>query len=133
MQPLLSSDTSAGSGSGWSQLAAALRETIPVAEVDRIWAFRVVRRDGQDFGTAILSRVDGVRRRISTARVILTVKGKKRGQFTWSHEEVGSGPIEALDELLALVPRRSDEEEPPASVDPSAWFPPESDDAPAAG
>jgi hypothetical protein len=133
MPPLLSSDTSASSGSGWSQLAAALRETIPVAEVDRIWAFRVVRRDGQDFGTAILSRVDGVRRRISTARFILTVKGKKRGQFTWSHEEVGSGPIEALDELLALVPRRSDEEEPPASVDPSAWFPPESDDAPAAG
>lgn len=133
MPPLLSSDTSAGSGSGWSQLASALRETIPVAEVDRIWAFRVVRREGQDFGTAILSRVDGVRRRISTARFTLTVKGKKRGQFTWSHEEVGSGPIEALDELLALVPRRSDEEEPPASVDPSAWFPPERDDPPAAG
>lgn len=133
MPPLLNSDTSAGSGSGWSQLAAALRQTIPVSEVDRIWAFRVVRRDGQDFGTAILSRVDGVRRRISTARFVLTVKGKKRGQFTCSHQEVGSGPIEALDELLALVPRRSDEEEPPASVDPAVWFPPESDDPPAAG
>lgn len=133
MPPLLSSDTSAGSGSGWSRLATALREAISVAEVDRIWAFRVVRREGQDFGTAILSRVDGVRRRISTARFILTVKGKKRGQFTWSHEEVGSGPIEALDELLALVPRRSDEEEPPAPVDPAEWFPPESDEPSAAG
>lgn len=133
MPPLLSSDTSAGSGSGWSQLAAALREAIPVGEVDRIWAFRVVRREGQDFGTAILSRVDGVRRRISTARFILTVKGKKRGQFTWWHDEVGSGPLEALDELLALVPRRSDEEEPPAPVDPAAWFPPQSDDTPDAG
>jgi len=71
--------------------------------------------------------------RISTARFILTVKGKKRGQFTWSHEEVGSGPLEALDELLALVPRRSEEEEPPAPVDPAAWFPTESDDPPAAG
>ena len=133
MPPLVSHETGAGNGSGWNRLAAALRDTVPVAEVDRIWAFRVVRRDGQDFGTAILSRVDGVRRRISTARFILTVKGKKRGQFTWSHEEVGSGPLEALDELLALVPRRSDEEEPPAPVDPAAWFPPESDDTPAAG
>ena len=133
MPSLVSPDTSAGSGSGWSQLAAALRETIPVAEVDRIWAFRVVRREGQDFGTAILSRVDGVRRRISTARFTLTVKGKKRGQFTWSHDEVGSGPIEALDELLALVPRRSEEEEPPAPVDPAAWFPPEDHVPPAAG
>jgi len=133
MPPILTPGTSAGSGSGWSQLAAALRETIPATEVDRIWAFRVVRREGQDFGTAIVSRVEGVRRRISTARFTLTVKGKKRGQFTWSHEEVGSGPIEALDELLALVPRRSDEEEPPAPVDPAAWFPPETDVAPAAG
>ena len=116
MPPVLTPDATAGSGSGWSQLAAALRGAIAVPEVDRIWAFRVVRREGQDFGTAILSRVDGVRRRISTARFILTVKGKKRGQFTWSHEEVGSGPIEALDELLALVPRRADEEEPPALV-----------------
>jgi hypothetical protein len=133
MPPLLSPDTSAGSGSGWARLAAALRETLAVEDVDRIWAFRVVRREGQDFGTAILSRVDGVRRRISTARFILTVKGKKRGQFTWSHEEVGSGPIEALDQLLALVPRRSDEDEPPAPVDPAAWFPSGTDVPPPAG
>ncbi len=124
-----------GIGPGWENLALALREALPVTEVDRMWAFLVVRRDGQDFGTAILSRVDGVRRRIYTARFILTVKGKKRGQFTWSLDEVGSGPLEALDELLALVPRRSDEEEPPAPVEVAAWFPPEgeSDAEPAAG
>ena len=109
---------------GWAQTAAALRAEFPVEEIDRIWAFQVVRREGQDFGTAIVSRVHGDRRRIYTARFILTVKGKKRGQFAWFLEEVGSGPLEALDELLALVPRRSDEEEPPTPVDPAAWFPP---------
>jgi hypothetical protein len=114
----------AGAGGGWERMAAELRTALPVEEVDRIWAFRVVRRDGQDFGTAILSRVHGDRRRIYTARFILTVKGKKRGQFAWFLEEVGSGPLEALDELLTLVPRRSDEEEPPAPVDPGQWFPP---------
>jgi hypothetical protein len=123
------------SSAGWDQLALALREAVPVPEVDRIWAFPVVRREGQEFGTAILSRVDGERRRIYTARFVLQVKGKKRGQFTWFLDEVGSGPLEALDELLALVPRRSDEEEPPAPVDVASWFPPggEHDAAPSAG
>lgn len=113
-----------GSGPGWDRLALAVRQALPASEVDRIWTFPVVRRDGQDFGTAILSRVDGVRRRIYTARFVLTVKGKKRGQFTWMLDEVGSGPLEALDELLALVPRRSDEQEPPAQAEVAAWFPP---------
>ena len=128
---MLSAD--AGAGPGWAQMAAALRAELPVEEIDRIWAFRVVRREGQDFGTAILSRVHGDRRRIYTARFVLTVKGKKRGQFAWFLEEVGSGPLEALDELLALVPRRSDEEEPPSPVEPAQWFPPAPEpDAPTA-
>lgn len=114
-----------GLGPAWERLAAVVREQIPPAEIDRVWVFRVLRREGQDFGTAIVSRVDGGRRRIYTARFVLTVKGKQRGQFEAQVEEVGSGPLEALDELLALVPRRSDEEEPPAPVDPAAWFPPE--------
>jgi hypothetical protein len=124
-----------GAGPGWDKLAEALREAMPVAEVDRVWAFRVVRKEGQDFGTAILSRVDGARRRIYTAGFVLQVKGKKRGQFTWFLDEVGSGPLAALDELLALVPRRSDEEEPPAPVDVPSWFPPhvEENAGPAAG
>ena len=114
-----------GLGPGWDRLASELRSAIRVEQLDRIWAFQVVRREGRDFGTAILSRVEGDRRRIYTASFILTVKGKKRGQFEWSLEEVGSGPLEALEELLALVPKRSDEEEPPAAVELSAWFPPE--------
>jgi hypothetical protein len=114
-----------GTGPGWERLASALRDALPIEELDRIWAFHVVRREGQDFGTAILSRVQGDRRRIYTARFILTVKGKKRGAFEWFLEEVGSGPLEALDELLALVPKRSDEEEPPAPVESELWFPAE--------
>ncbi|HEV8358173.1 MAG TPA: hypothetical protein VGQ17_15585 [Gemmatimonadales bacterium] len=112
-----------GAGPAWERLAEALRTAIPVGEVDRIWTFPIVRREGRDFGTAVLSRVDGERRRILTARFAHTVKGKKRGEFEWHLDEVGSGPLEALDELLALVPKRSDEEEPPSPVDPALWFP----------
>jgi hypothetical protein len=118
-----------GTGPGWTRLAAELKAAVPSEEIDRIWAFRVVRREGRDFGTAILSRVDGDRRRIYTARFTLTVKGKKRGAFEWVLDEVGSGPLTALDELLALVPKRSDEEEPPIPVETIAWFPPEDDAA----
>ena len=116
-------------GPGWTKLALELKAAVPAAEIDRIWAFRVVRREGRDFGTAILSRIDGDRRRIYTARFTLTVKGKKRGAFEWGVTEVGSGPLTALDELLALVPKRSDEEEPPSPVETGAWFPPEDDAA----
>ena len=122
-----------GIGGGWDRLAPALREGFPAEGVDRIWVFRVVRREGQEFGTAILSRIDGDRRRIYTASFVHTVKGKKRGQFDWSLDEVGSGPLEALDELLALVPKRSDDEEPPEEVDRVTWFPPERDASPEPG
>jgi hypothetical protein len=122
-----------GTGPGWTRLALELKAAVPAAEIDRIWAFRVVRREGRDFGTAILSRVDGDRRRIYTARFALTVKGKKRGAFEWGLDDVGSGPLTALDELLALVPKRSDEEEPPSPVEPGAWFPPEDDAAAVSG
>ncbi len=113
-----------GLSAGWERLAGAIRAELPVEELDGIWAFRVVRREGRDFGTAILSRIQGDRRRIYTARFVHTVKGKTRGRFGWWLEEVGSGPLEALEELLALVPKRSDEEEPPAPVAVAVWFPP---------
>jgi hypothetical protein len=115
----------AGIGPAWQRLAAVLQDQLPVGELDGIWAFRVVRREGRDFGTAVLSRVQGDRRRIYTARFVLAVKGKARGRFESELEEVGSGPVEALEELLALVPKRSDEEEPPSPVAVETWFPPE--------
>jgi hypothetical protein len=106
-------------------LIEAIRIQLPVAEIDRIWVFRTIRYLARDFGTAILSRVEGDRRRIYTAQFVHTVKGKARGRFEASLTEVGSGPIEALDQLLALVPKRSDEEAPPIEIAAQSWFPPE--------
>jgi len=112
-------------GGGWTRLAAAIRDALPVHEIDGIWVFRVLHHDKRDWGTAIVSRIDGDRRRIYTARFVHTVKGKTRGQFESDIAEVGSGPVEALDELLALVPKRAEDEEPPSSLPVAAWFPPE--------
>ena len=123
-----------GTGPGWDRLAAALREALPREEVDGVWVFRPYRSGPRDLGTAIISRVDGDRRRIYTARFGLMVKGRERGTFEWDLREVGSGPLTALEELLALVPERGVDDEPPAPVPPEVWFPepPPADADPAA-
>lgn len=119
-----------GIGPGWTRLALAIRERVPVAELDGAWVFRVLRREGRDFGTVVLSRVDGDRRRIYTASFVHVVKGRARGQFTMEMAEVGSGPLTALEELLALVPKRVEDEEPPVAIPLALWFPPEEEAAP---
>jgi len=112
-----------GTGPGWERLAAALRAALPPAQIDGVWVFRAIRADPRELGTAILSRVEGDRRRIYTARYALTIKGRERGGFEWALAEVGSGPLEALEQLLAMVPDRGVADEPPTPVEPAHWFP----------
>ncbi len=120
-----------GAGPGWDQLAPVVAAAIPADEIDGVWVFRVIRNAGIDWGTAVISRVDGQRRRIYTARFGSTVKGKRRGAFQSTLTEVGSGPLEALHELLAMVPIRSDDEDPPSAVEVASWFPPIEESLPA--
>jgi hypothetical protein len=123
-----------GHGPGWERLAEALRPALPDGTVDGIWVFRTMRAGPREFGTAILSQVEGDRRRIFTARYALLVKGRQRGGFEWGLDEVGAGPVTALEELLALVPVRGVEDEPPVPIEVELWFPPadeSADDRPA--
>ena len=121
-------------GSGWGRLADYVAGEIPVAEIDGVWQFRTIKREGRELGTAMLSRLDGEqqeRRRIYTARFMHLLKGKERGKFEASLEEVGSGPVETLGELLAGVRKRLEDEDPrPVPVE--DWFP-VADGAPRAG
>lgn len=114
---------SVGSGSGWERLARAVAEQLPPAEVDGVWVFAPIRRATREWGTAVVSRVDGERRRIYTARYALAVRGKERGRFEATVREVGSGPVEALGRLLQEAQRRIDDDTPPAAVAPESWFP----------
>ena len=121
-------------GSGWGRLAARVATEIPVTEVDGVWQFRALRHDGAEFGTAVISRVDGERqerRRIYTARYMHVLKGRERGKFDAWLEEVGSGPVETLGDLLAGVRRRMEDEE-PSPVVVKDWFP-EPDEPPREG
>lgn len=110
-------------GAGWSRLAQAVADVLPPHEVDAVWVFTPLRHEAKEWGTAVVSRVDGERRRIYTARYGLAVKGKDRGKFECSVQEVGTGPLEALEKLLEEAHRRIDDEHPPLSVPPETWFP----------
>jgi hypothetical protein len=114
--------TARGAEAGWSRLAVAVADVLPPAEVDGIWLFSPLRHDGREWGTAVLSRVDGDRRRIYTARYVLAIKGKERGKFESTVQEVGSGPVEALARLLQEAQKRIDDEHPPVPVVPDEWF-----------
>jgi hypothetical protein len=114
--------TGAGTEPGWTRLALAIAEQVPPAEVDGVWLFSPLRHEGREWGTAVLSRVDGDRRRIYTARYVLAIRGKERGKFEYTILEVGSGPVEALSQLLQDAQRRIDDEHPPVPVAPDAWF-----------
>jgi hypothetical protein len=113
-------------GEAWTRLARAVAAEVPPEEVDGVWVFRAIRAEAREWGTAILSRVEGERRRIYTARYVHTIKGKERGNWSGALEEVGSGPVEALDELIKGVEKRADEEL-PTRIPPTDWFPPAAD------
>ena len=119
---------STGPQSRWERLADEVALQVPVAEIDGVWVFQPLRNGPQEAGTAILSRLDGERRRIYTARYVATIKGKQRGLWQSTIEEVGSGPVEALDRLLADVEKRVDEGS-PTPVPVVEWYP-ETADAP---
>ena len=118
----MSAQRVANMGSGWNRLAQVVAENMPVDEVDAVWVFSPLRRDTKEWGTAVISRIDGERRRIYTARYGLAVKGKERGKFEASVQEVGTGPLEALSRLVEEAHRRIDDEQPPISISPASWF-----------
>jgi hypothetical protein len=118
----MSTQPAATTESGWDRLAQAVAGIMPVDEVDAVWVFSPLRRDTKEWGTAFISRSDGERRRIYTARYGLAIKGKDRGKFEASVQEVGTGPLEALSRLLEEAHRRIDDEQPPVSVPPESWF-----------
>jgi hypothetical protein len=111
-----------GVGPGWRRLADEVARQVPRAELDGVWVFPVIRREGREWGTAVVTRVDGDRRRIYTARYMLALKGKERGEFEWGLEEVGSGPAASLRPLLQDVHQRTDDEHPPIALAVDEWF-----------
>ena len=112
-----------GRGPGWAKVAEAVRAEMPPAEIDTIYLFRPIKREGREWGTAVVTRKSGDGRlRVYTAKYMLIVRGKERGQAKVEVTEVGLSPAEILAQVMQATADRTGEPEPPAEVGPSVWY-----------
>jgi hypothetical protein len=114
-----------GRGPGWAKLAEAVRAQIPPAEIESIYLFRPIKREGREWGTAVVTRKsplgDG-RLRVYTAKYMLIVRGKERGQTKLEVVEVGLTPAEVLAQVMQGTADRTGDSEPPVELGPGVWY-----------
>lgn len=112
-----------GQGQGWAKLAAAVEAQVPAAEIETIYVFRPIKRDGKEWGTAVVTRkaADG-RLRVYTAKYMLIVRGKERGQGKFEVVEVALSPAEVLAQVMQATVDRGGDSEPPVELGPAVWY-----------
>jgi hypothetical protein len=113
-----------GQGPGWAQLATAVAAHVPPAEIETIYLFRPLKREGREWGTAVVTRRSegGSRLRVYTARYMLIVRGKERGRWKGDVVEVALTPQEVVAQVMQAAGDRTGDPEPPMIVERSAWY-----------
>ena len=121
----------AGLAPGWSKLAAAVASQVPPAEIESIYTFPLIKREGREWGTAVVTRMapptagateGSGRLRVYTARYMLIVRGKERGRFKVEVEEVALSPAEVLAQVMQATADRTGDPEPPVAADRTVWY-----------
>src|SRR5204863_2766397 len=112
-----------GQGAGWAKLAAAVEAQVPPAEIETLYVFRPIKREGKEWGTAVVTRkaADG-RLRVYTAKYMLVVRGKERGQTKIEVEEVALSPAAVLAQVMQATVDRGGGSEPAVEVSPAVWY-----------
>jgi len=112
-----------GQGPGWAKLAAAVEAQVPPAEIETIYVFHPIKREGKEWGTAVVTRKAGDGRlRVYTAKYMLVVRGKERGQSKIEVEEVALSPAEVLAKVMQGTVDRGGDTEPPVELGPAVWY-----------
>jgi len=114
---------SPGQGAGWAKLAAAVEAQVPPAEIETLYLFRPIKREGKEWGTAVVTRkaADG-RLRVYTAKYMLVVRGKERGQSKIEVVEVALSPAAVLAKVMEAMVDRGGDSEPPVELGPAVWY-----------
>ena len=112
-----------GQGAGWAKLAAAVEAQVPPAEIETVYVFRPIKREGKEWGTAVVTRkaADG-RLRVYTAKYMLVVRGKERGLSKVAVEEVALTTAEVLAQVMQATVDRGGDTEPPVELGPAVWY-----------
>lgn len=114
-----------GRGPGWAKLAEAVALRVPPAAIETIYLFRPWKREGREWGTAVVAcRVPdgGGRLRVYTARYMLIVRGKERGQARIEVEETALSPAEVIARVMQAAADRTGDPDPPVAVGPAVWY-----------
>ncbi len=112
-----------GRGEGWTKLAAVVEAQVPPAEIETIYVFRPIKRDGKEWGTAVVTRkTSDARLRVYTAQYMLVVRGKERGQSKIEVVEVALSPAEVIAQVMQATVDRGGDTEPPVELGPAVWY-----------
>ncbi|OLC87581.1 MAG: hypothetical protein DMD38_04000 [Gemmatimonadetes bacterium] len=113
-----------GQGPGWAKLAAAVEAQVPPAEIETIYVFRPIKRQGREWGTAVITRRSEADRRLRvyTAKYMLIVRGKDRGQSKIEVVEVALSPADVLAQVMQATVDRGGDTEPPVELGPAVWY-----------
>src|SRR5204863_8784773 len=85
--------------------------------------FHPIKRAGKEWGTAVVTRKSGDGRlRVYTARYMLVVRGKERGQSKIEVEEVALSTAEVLAKVMQATVDRGGDTEPPVELGPAVWY-----------
>jgi len=121
--PRVPSPVAPGQGPGWAKVATAVEAEMPPAEIETIYLFRPIKREGREWGTAVVTRkTEQGRLRVYTVKYMLIVRGKDRGQAKVELTEVGLSPAEVLAQVMQGTADRTGETEPPVELGPSVWY-----------
>ncbi len=113
-----------GRGPGWAKVAEAVAAQLPPAEIETIYLFQPLKRDGREWGTAVIARrgVEGGRLRVYTARYMLVVRGKERGRSKVEVEETGLSSADAIAQVMHAVADRAGDPAVPVAVGAGVWY-----------
>jgi len=103
---------------------------VPPSEIETIYLFRPWKREGREWGTAVVAcraaertgEGAGGRLRVYTARYMLIVRGKERGQSRIEVEETALSPAEVIARVMQAAAERTGDPEPPVAVGPAVWY-----------
>lgn len=110
-------------GEGLGAVLDMVAGRMPKAEVEAVWAFPGVRRDGKEHGVVVVSRRgEGERRVVYRARWVIQEKGQERGKVSVDVEETAEATHDLLPKVIAGVRDRADEAGDADVVDLGPWM-----------
>lgn len=114
-----------GRGPGWAKLAEAVAQRVAPTAIETIYLFRPWKREGREWGTAVVAcrgTDPADRLRVYTARYMLIVRGKERGQSRIEIQETALSPAEVIARVMQAAAERIGDAEPPVAVGPAVWY-----------